>query len=146
MTRKRKYSQLTFVWIMLFIFKFLIKISKKIFIFLIDLQNLITRLIFERLKFFLNLSSNFTLKRAITMSLTSLQINFKKINIIIDKRKFTFYVMSKIFKLNNNLNVLHMNILLSLINYLSNWMMTRRCYNISLITHEISFQIFIETT
>ena len=100
--------------------KFSIKILKRIFIFLINLQNLITRLIFERLKFFLNLLSNFTLKKAITMPLTSLQINFKKINIIIDERKFTFCVMSKIFKLNDNLNVFYMNILLSLINYFSN--------------------------
>ena len=119
-TRRRKYSQLTFVWMMLFMLEFSIKISRRIFIFLIDLQNLITRLIFERLKFFLNLSLSFTLKKAITMSLTSLQINFKKIDIIIDKRKFTFCVMSKIFKLNDGLSVFHMNILLSLINYFSN--------------------------
>ena len=131
---------------MFLVFKFSIKILRKIFIFLINLQNLITRLIFERLKFFLNLFLNFMLKKAITMSLTSLQINFKKINIIIDEKKFTFCVMSKIFKFNDDLNVLYMNILSSLINYLLNWMMIRRCYNISLITHETSFQIFIETT
>ena len=145
-TRRRKYSQLTFIWMMFLMFEFLIKISRKIFILLIDLQNLITRLIFERLRFFLNLSLNFTLKKIIAMPLTSLQINFKKINIIIDERKFTFCVMSKIFKFNNNLSVFHMNVLSNLINYFSNWMMIRRCYNISLVTHETSFQIFIETT
>ena len=146
MTRRREYSQLTCVWIMFLVLKFSIKISRRTFILLIDLQNLITRLIFERLKSFLNLSSSFTLKRTIAMFLTSLQINFKKIDIIINERKFTFCVMSKIFKLNDDLNVLHMNDLSSLINYLLNWIMTRRCYNTSLITHETSSQIFIETT
>ena len=54
------------------------------------------------------------------MSLTSLQINFKKIDIIIDKKKFTFCVMSKIFKFNDGLNVLYMNVFSNLINYFSN--------------------------
>ena len=145
-TRRREYSQLTCVWMMSLVFEFSIKILKKIFIFLIDLQNLITQLISERLKFFLNLSSSFTLKRAITMPLTSLQINLKKVDIIINERKFTFCVMPKIFKLNDDLSVLHINDLSSLISYLSDWVMTRRCYNISLITHETSSQISTEIT
>ena len=145
-TRKREYLQLMFIWMIFLVLEFSIKILKRIFIFLIDLQNLITRLIFKRLKFFLNLSLNFMLKKTITMSLTSLQINFKKIDIIINERKFTFCVMSKIFKLNDDLSVLHMNVLSNLINYLSDWVMARRCYNISLITHKISPQIFIKTT
>ena len=145
-TRRRKYSQLTCVWMMPLVLEFSIKILKRIFILLIDLQTLITRLIFERLKPFLSLSLNFTLKKAIAMSLTSLQINFKRVDIIIDERKFTFCVMSKIFKLNDDLNVLHMNVFSSLINYLSDWMMTRRCYNISLITHETLLQISTEAT
>ena len=145
-TRRREYSQLTCAWMMSFILEFSVKILRRIFILLLNLQNLITRLIFERLKPLLNLLSSFTLKRTITMFLTSLQINFKRINIIIDERKFTFCVMPKIFKLNDDLNVLHINILSNLINYFSNWMMIRRCYNISLITHETSPQISTETT
>ena len=145
-TRRRRYSQLTCVWMMSLVFEFSVKILRKIFILLINLQNLITRLIFERLGPSLNLPLSFTLKRAIAMSLTLLQINFKKINIIIDEREFTFCVMSKAFKFNDDLNVFYINILSSLISYLSDWVMTRRCYNISLITHETSFQISIKTT
>ena len=70
--RRREYSQLTCVWIMSFVLEFSVKISRRISILLIDLQNLITRLIFERLKPFLDLPSSFTLKRAIAMPLTSL--------------------------------------------------------------------------
>ena len=55
----------------------------------------------------------------ITCFSTIMQINFKKVDTITDEREFTFCVMPKAFKLNDDLNVFHTNILSSLISYFS---------------------------